>query len=134
MMLNPCRLCGSIAWEQTRGQLVEQPDNLRRLGVPPGPLEKGWVPWTSENVFTSTGPATAPDMRIICSVCDNSTGWMKAETADYMRFCWNRDNPVQEHPVTPPSASPVAAPVPDPVETGRDDYASTPAHAPGGGW
>jgi hypothetical protein len=127
MSLNPCRLCGSEAWEQTRGELVEQSPHFRKLGVPPTRLEKGWVPWTSENEFTSTGPATAPDMRVICSVCDNSTGWMKAETADYMRFCWNRDNPE-----TPPAPTPVPAPgaaVPDPTSAGVDDFASAPKEA-----
>lgn len=97
--LNCCRLCGAPALEQVRGEL--------RGG------DKGWVESKGPDgqllhpeVQGSNVPANASNTRVICSGrdCDNSTGWMAGEMADYMRFCWNRDNP-------PASASP--PPLPD---------------------
>ena len=95
MILFPCKLCGHAAVEQVRGQLVEG--------------DKDWVPFCEPipNVRqdTSNIAANALDMRVACGnpefsmrdggkvwKCNNTTGWNKAEFADYTRFVWNRDN------------------------------------------
>jgi hypothetical protein len=86
-----CRICGSPGIEQVRGQLTE--------------ADKGWVAPSVPGRETSNAPVNGRDYRVTCSnphfvirdgdqvwQCNNATGWNKDEMADYVRFCWNRDN------------------------------------------
>ena len=76
--MQPCRLCGAAAIEQTRGLLAEG--------------ERDYVPPFVGGQPTSNAPANALDTRVACTACDNATGWNKVDFADYTRFCWDRDN------------------------------------------
>ena len=111
--LKACKMCGSQAIEQVRGELTGD--------------DKGYVaPGNSPVGGSSNNPANASDTRIICSntqllirgtttrigadgetwntvklgdssgmlfsACDEQTGWNKAQFADYTRFIWDRDH------------------------------------------
>ena len=113
--MNNCKVCGSPAVEQVRGQLTKD--------------DKGYVAphGSSPAEASSNCAANATDTRVVCSntklamrgpgntkvvieadgeawnlsysgegfvfpLCDNQTGWNKAEQADYTRFKWDRDH------------------------------------------
>lgn len=78
--LSNCKLCGSPAVEQVRGEL--KPGD-RHYVEPSGP--KDLHP-------TSTNPDTAKDTRVHCTKCDNSTGWRAPDQAEFTRFTWNKEN------------------------------------------
>lgn len=112
--MKPCRQCGWPAVEQVRGQLTE---NDKGYVAPrgDGPEANSNSPANATDtrvVCTNTklamrGPSDAPivieaDAKawnnvytgegFIFPLCDNQTGWNKAEFADYTRFKWDRDH------------------------------------------
>ncbi len=112
--MKACKVCGAPALEQVRGHLTENDKGyVAPRGVGPEANSNNPANATDTRVVCSNtklamrGPGGAPvvieaDAKawnfsyngegFVFPLCDNQTGWNKAEFSDYTRFIWDRDH------------------------------------------
>jgi hypothetical protein len=111
--MKPCKFCGSPAIEQVRGTLTADdkgyvaPRGIGARANSNNPANATDTRIACSNTKLAMRSPAGPikidaDARawnlsysgegFIFPLCDNQTGWNKAEQADYTRFLWDRDH------------------------------------------
>jgi hypothetical protein len=79
--LNHCRLCGSAAIEQTRGQMGQ--DDYRGASHHMRDEHGGMVHDPDYHKKVDLEAEHAHDMRVACTKCHNATGWDRRDVEEF---------------------------------------------------